>query len=164
MLNKSIFGNLKHILKIMKNILLIISFLVIIPTAYSQSNPPKKIRNAFEQIAPQALEVKWRGEGEREKEWTAKYTVGTDSLLTKYDYKANWVFTLKFISLDALPQTVSATILDDYQGAKLTIAAEMQEPDFDGYAVAFFYLKDRWVVALTKEGKVFRRQITSEGF
>jgi len=162
--NKPIFVDLKHIHKIMKNILLFISLILIIPTAFSQSNPPRKIKKALEQRAPQAMEVKWSGEGEREKEWTAKYTVGADSLLTKYDFKANWIFTVKFISIDALPQIVTSTILDDYQGATLTKAAEMQEPEFDGYAVIFLYLKDRWVVALTKEGNVYRRKITSGGF
>jgi hypothetical protein len=163
--NILIFGNLKHILKIMKNLFLLISLLVFIPTAFSQTKPQKKIRDAFEQLVPQAIEVKWTAEGsERMKDWRANYTVGTDSMETKYDSKANWMFTLKYISLNQLPQEVSATIMDNYQGAKLTKAAEMQEPDFDGYGVAFIYLKDRWAVAITKEGKVIRRRITSSGF
>ncbi len=149
----------------MKNLLLLISLLVIIPSAFSQSKPHKKIRNAFERHAPQATEVKWTGEGDnRYKNWTANYIVGVDSMQTKYDSKANWLFTLKYISLDQLPHKVSASILERYQGALLSKAAEMQEPDFDGYGVAFIYQKDRWAVAITKEGNVFRRQITSEGF
>ena len=148
----------------MKNIFLLFSLLIIVSTAFSQSNPPRKIKKAFEQHAPQAKDVSWKGEGERYKDWTVKYTVGADSLLTKYDSKANWQTTLKFIKLDQLPKKVNTTVLDDYQGAKITKAAEMQEPNFDGYAVAFIYLKDRWIVALNKEGNVFRRQITSEGF
>ncbi|MAE08723.1 MAG: hypothetical protein CL661_08200 [Bacteroidetes bacterium] len=89
---------------------------------------------------------------------------GPVCLQTKYDSKANWLFTLKYISLDQLPHKVSASILDRYQGALLSKAAEMQEPDFDGYGVAFIYQKYRWAVAITKEGNVFRRKITSEGF
>lgn len=148
----------------MKNLLLLFSILLIVPTAYSQSRPPKKIRQAFEQHAPQAKAVSWSVEGERYKDWTAKYMVGVDSLQTKYGPKASWLYTFKYITLDKVPDNVMATISDDYQGATLRVAAEMQEPDFDGYAVAFIYLEDRWVVALTKEGKVFRRRITSEGF
>lgn len=149
----------------MKNIFLLISLLVIISSAFSQSRPQKKIRKTFEQHAPQAEDVKWSGEGDnRYKDWTANYTVGADSLQTKYDSKANWLFTLKYITLDQLPKEVTASILDKYQGAVLTKAAEMQEPDFDGYGVAFIYQKDRWAVAITKEENVFRRQITSEGF
>lgn len=149
----------------MKNLFLLFSLLVIIPSAFSQSRPQKKIRDAFERHAPQAKEVKWTGEGDnRYKNWTVNYTVGADSMQTKYDSKANWLFTLKFIALDQLPQEVSASILDRYQGALLSKAAEMQEPDFDGYGVAFIYQKDRWAVAITKEGNVFRRQITAKGF
>ncbi len=149
----------------MKNLFILFLLVVIIPTGYSQSRPQKKIRNAFEDYAPQAMEVKWTSEGtERAKEWVANYTIGSDSMETKYDSKANWMITLKFISLDQIPQKVSTTILDMYQGAHLTKAAEIQEPGFDGYGVAFIYLKDRWAVAITKEGKVVRRQITSSGF
>lgn len=149
----------------MKNLFLLFSLLLIIPTAFSQSRPQNKIRKAFEQYAPQAKEVKWTTEGmERIKNWTVDYIVGADSMRTKYDSKANWLLTLKYITLEQLPQKVSVSILDKYQGAVLSKAAEMQEPDFDGYGVAFIYLKDRWAVAITKEGKVIRRRITSSGF
>lgn len=148
----------------MKNLFLLFSLLVIIPPAFSQSRPQKKIRKAFEQRSPQAEEVKWTGEGDRYKDWTANYKVGADSMQTKYDSKANWLFTLKYISLDQLPHEVTTSILDRYQGALLSKAAEMQEPNFDGYGVAFIYQKDRWAVAITKEGNVYRRQITSKGF
>jgi len=164
LLNKLIFGDLKLILKFMKNLILLFSLLVIIPSAFSQSRPQKKIRKAFEQHAPQAKNVKWAGEGDRIKIWTADYTVGADSMQTKYDSKANWIYTLKFITIDQLPHKVSTSILERYQEAVLSKAAEMHEPDFDGYGVAFIYQKDRWAVAITKEGKVFRRQITSKGF
>lgn len=52
LLNKLIFGKKKHILKTMKNLFLLFSLLVIIPTTFSQSRPQKK-RRAFEQHAPQ---------------------------------------------------------------------------------------------------------------
>jgi len=163
--NILIFGNLKHILKIMKNLFLFNLTFSIYTYSFFSNKATEKIRDAFEQLVPQAIEVKWTAEGsERMKDWRANYTVGTDSMETKYDSKANWMFTLKYISLNQLPQEVSATIMDNYQGAKLTKAAEMQEPDFDGYGVAFIYLKDRWAVAITKEGKVIRRRITSSGF
>jgi len=148
----------------MKNLFLLFSLFLIVSTAFSQSNLPRKVKKALEQLAPQATEVSWKGEGDRIKIWTAKYIVGVDSMQTKYDYKANWIHTLKYITLDQLPEEVTKSILDKYQRATLTKAAEMQEPDFDGYGVAFMYLKDRWAVAITKEGKVKRRQITSEGF
>ena len=148
----------------MKKLFLLFSLSIFITTAFSQSRPQKKIRDAFKLHQPNAKEVKWTGEGERQKEWTADYIVGTDSMRTKYDYKSNWLLTLKHISLDQLPEKVNTSILNNYQGAKLSKAAEMQEPDFDGYGVAFIYLKDRWAVAITKEGNVVRRKITSEGF
>ena len=148
----------------MKNTFLLFSLLLIVSTSFSQTHPPRKVKKALEQLAPQATDVKWKGEGDRNKIWTAKYIVGVDSMQTKYDYKANWIHTLKYITLDQLPEKVTKSILDNYQRAKLTVAAEMQEPNFDGYGVAFMYLGDRWAVAITKEGKVERRQITSEGF
>lgn len=149
----------------MKNLFLLFSLLVIIPTAFSQSRPQKKIRKAFEQHAPQAKEVKWTAEGtERIKNWTADYIVGVDSMRTKYDSKANWLLTLKYITFDQLPLKIRTAVLDKYPGASISKSAEMQEPDFDGYGVAFIYQKDRWAVAITKEGKVVRRRITSKGF
>ncbi len=148
----------------MKNLFLLFSLLLIVSTAFSQTHPPRKVKKALEQLAPQAKEVSWKGAGERNKIWTAKYIVGSDSMQTKYDFKANWIHTLKYITLDQLPEKVTKSILDTYQGATLTQAAEMQEPNFDGYGVAFMYLKDRWAVAITKDGNVARRQITSEGF
>ena len=148
----------------MKKLFLLFSLSIFITTAFSQSRPQNKIRKAFELHQPNAKEVKWTGEGERQKEWTADYIVGADSMRTKYDYKANWLLTVKFITLDQLPEKISASILDEYQGATITKAGKMQEPDFDGFAVVFIYLKDRWAVAITKEGNVVRRKITSEGF
>ncbi len=148
----------------MKNIFLLFSLLLITSTSFSQTHPPRKVKKALEQLAPQAKELSWKGEGERYKIWTAVYMVGSDSMQTKYDSKANWIHTLKYISLDLLPDEVTKSILDNYQGAKITQAAEMQEPNFDGYGVAFMYLKDRWAVAITSEGFVERRQIASEGF
>lgn len=148
----------------MKKLFLLISLLIIVATTFSQSRPNKKIRKAFEQHQPEAKDVKWTGEGERYIDWTADYMIGTDSMQTRYDSKANWVLTLKYITLDQLPEKVSSSILDEYQGAKLAQAAEMQEPDFDGYGVAFIYIKDRWAVAISKEGNVSRRKMTSKGF
>ncbi len=149
----------------MKNLFLLVSLLVIIPSAFSQSRPQKKIRKAFELRAPQAEEVKWTTMGtERVNDWVANYMVGNDTMRTKYDAKANWIFTLKFITFEQLPQKVSASILDEYQGATLSMAAEMQEPGFDGFAVVFIYQKDRWAVAIKKDGNVVRRKITSKGF
>ena len=148
----------------MRNFLLLSLFLLIIPTVFSQTRPQKKIRKTFEQHAPQAIQVKWTGEGERIKTWTANYIVGVDSMQTKYDSKANWLYTLKFISLDQLPQNIKVAISDNYQRSKLIKSAEMQGPDFDGYGVAFIYLEERWAVAITKDGFVVSRQITFKAF
>lgn len=148
----------------MKNLVLLFSLLLVVSTAFSQSKPQKKIRDAFEQHQPEAKEVKWTGEGDRYKVWTADYMVGADSLRTKYDAKANWLFTFKSIKLEQLPEKVTSSILSEYQGCKLTQGGIMQEPDFDGYGVVFMYKKDRWAVAITSEGDVARRKMTSKGF
>lgn len=148
----------------MKNLILLFSLLIITSTSFSQSHPPRKVKKAFEKHAPEAQDIKWKGEGERNKDWTASYTVDADSMRTEYDFKANWQMTLKFISIEELPEQVTKYIKESFRGAEFLVAAEMQEPGFDGYGVAFNYMQDRWAVAIDKEGKVFRRQITSEGF
>lgn len=148
----------------MKNFLLVISILFATSVVFGQSRAPKKIRDAFALHAPQAWEIKWNGEGERQKKWTVNYLVDSDSLLTSYDYKANWLITLKFISIAELPEKVTTSIKNEYMGSEIINAAEMQESGFDGYGVAFLYKKDRWAIAITSEGDVKRRKMSSKGF
>jgi len=83
---------------------------------------------------------------------------------TEYDSKSNWLSTYKLIPINQLPDKVKSVISEYYQGANILKAAEMQEPDFDGYGIAFMYLNDRWGIAITIEGNIYRRELTSSGF
>jgi hypothetical protein len=125
---------------------------------------PGKIRKAFEQQYPEYRDVSWTYEGERIKEWTARFHVGNDSIAATYDSKANWLISLTFIEIEDLPQAVVDAIHDEYQGSTIKLAARYEEPGFDGFGAAFLYKKDRWGVQVSKEGKIVRRRLTSEGF
>lgn len=130
----------------------------------AQNRAPKKIREALLEKHPTAQKIKWTSVGERQKEWTADYWVESDSLRSIYDYKANWITTYTFIEISELPEAVTSAIIDEYMNADIILATRMEEPGFVGYGVAFMYKKDRWGVQITKEGKVVRRRLTSEGF
>jgi len=148
----------------MKYLFIIISFVFFTNTTDAQTRAPKKIRDAFEQKYPEAQKLIWVGKGERQKEWFAHYWIESDSMQTSYDYKANWITTFTFIEISDLPEAVTNAIQDEYMSSKIIIAAKMEQPDFDGFGVAFMYKKDRWGVQITKEGKVIRRRLTTGGF
>lgn len=147
----------------MKYLLLALSFLFVFSTADAQ-RPPGKVKKAFARQFPDSENVKWSTDGEKQAVWTATFFKENDSTKVSYDYKANWTITLAFIEIDELPVKVSDAVKNEYQGSRMILAAKMQEPGFDGYGVAFLYKKERWGVAITKEGKVVRRKLTSTGF
>ena len=148
----------------MKYIFLLISFILIVPVAHSQSRPQKKIRNIFYDQFPKAQNVEWKGDGERQKNWRADFNIEDDSMQARYDYKGNWLMTLNFISVNDLPEAVKKTIYEDYMGSEVNRAAVIEEPGFKGYGVAFLYKKDHWAVLISDEGKVIRRRVTTGEF
>ena len=147
----------------MKRILFLALATIFTLSINGQTRSPKKVRDAFETKYPKAEKVTWTSKGERQKEWTANYFVENDSMQASFDYKANWLFTYTFIEIESLPEAVTHTIMDEYNTAKIILAVRMQVPEFDGFGVAFMYLGDRWGVQITKEGKVVRRRLTSNG-
>ncbi len=147
----------------MKHISFLFAVILISSALYAQRSPAK-VRKALQQQYPESRDVKWEYEGERYKEWTARFYEGNDSLAVTYDHKGNWLLSLRNIPLEQLPQTVVDAIRNEYQGADLIVAAIYEEPGFEGYGVAFRYKKDCWGVQISKEGKIIRRKLTSEGF
>lgn len=144
--------------------LILIFLIAILSTNMVAQRPPGKVRKAFEQMYPGFEKVSWTYEGDRIKEWTVRFHVQSDSIIATYDSKANWIITLTFIEIEDLPQAVIDGVKDEYMGAKIILAARLEEPGFDGYGVAFLYKKDRWGVQVSKEGKIIRRKLTTEGF
>ena len=88
----------------------------------------------------------------------------SDSATARYDSKANWIISLIFMEVSDLPNEVTQAIQDEYQGAKIILAARYLDPEFDGYGAAFVYKKTRWGAQISKEGAIIRRSMTSEGF
>ena len=92
------------------------------------------------------------------------YHIESDSATSRYDSKANWIIMLVFIEIEELPATVTGAIQSEYQGATIILAALYTEPGFEGYGAAFTYKKNRWGAQVSKEGKIIRRSMTSDGF
>jgi hypothetical protein len=146
----------------MKQFLSLLVFLLLL-LELSAQRPPAKIHKAFEKQFPDNSAVEWSYVGERNREWTAHFHLGQDSLNVTYDAKANWLLTLTMIPISDLPEAVVNTIAEEYQGSDIIIATTYEEPGFKGYGVAFMYKKDRWAVQISSEGKIIRRRVTSEG-
>ena len=150
----------------MKKILfLLLAFLFVSP-AFSQ-RPPKKVRQAFETMVPKAQDVSWTIPTDRsakDKIYTADYNIDKDSLFSRFDHKGNWIMTVTFIAIENLPDAVVNSINSKYMNAKITKAARLEEPDFDGYGVVYIYLKDNWTVQISKDGAIERRMLKSDGF
>jgi len=152
----------------MKKLVLIFLVVIIASPVFSQTRPPKKTRKAFASMVPDAQNVTWTTANEREiyknRIWTANYTVEGDSVLSRFDYKSNWLVTLSLIDISELPEAVVTSIEDSYTRADLIKAAKYTDPDFEGYGVAFLYKEDKWSVQISKEGKIVRRKLQGEGF
>lgn len=152
----------------MKNILLLSLIVLFVSPVFAQSRIPKKVKEAFEKMVPEATDVKWSTPQERElakeRKYTANYNIGNDSLFSRFDYKGNWMITVTFMDIDKLPEAVTSSINNEYTDAKLTIAARMEQPGFDGYGVIYTYKQDQWTVQISKEGKIIRRRVRGEGF
>ncbi len=149
-----------------KLVLITISLLIVLPLL--SQRPPGKVRKSFEAMVPEARNVKWtmpeQGVPAKEKEYTADYNIDSDSLLTRFDGKGNWVMTITFITIDDLPEAVIKSITSKYMNAKITKAARLEEPGFDGYGVVYTYMKDNWTVQIDKDGFIVRRKLKSDGF
>jgi hypothetical protein len=119
-------------------------------------------------MVPQAQDVEWSTPKERElaknRQYTANYRIGSDSAFSRFDFKGNWVMTISFMKVADLPETVTSSIKSEYMNAKFLMAAHLEEPGFDGYAVAYTFKEDRWTVQISKEGKIVRRKVQGEGF
>jgi len=152
----------------MKNILLLSLMVLFVSPVFAQTRPPKKIREAFEQMVPDAKDAKWSTPKERQankdRKYTVKYTIEEDSLFSRYDYKANLIITVAYIPIEELPKEVVSSIRSDYMSAKIETAAKVKEAEFDGYGVIFSYLGNQWTVLTEKNGKVVLRRIKSGGF
>lgn len=152
----------------MKNIFLVVLVVLFVSPVFAQTRIPKKVKDAFEKMVPEATDVKWSTPQEREmakeRKYTANYIIGNDSLFSRFDYKGNWVITVTFMEIDELPEAVTSSINNEYTDAKLTKAARLEEPGFDGYGVIYIFKGDQWTVQISKEGKIVRRRIRSESF
>ena len=117
--------------------------LAIILTCFTLSitaqQAPFKVRKAFRQMYPENEGASWSYIGERAKEWTVRFHSGSDSLVTTFDAKANWLNTMTFIPIEDLPQAVVETVNSEYQGSSILLAVKYEAPGFDGYGVSFRY-------------------------
>ena len=152
----------------MKNLLLTSLVVLFISPVFAQTRIPKKVKEAFEKMVPEATDASWSTPKERElekdRQYTVNYLVKDDSVFSRFDYKANWIITVTFIEINDLPEAVTSSINFEYTDARITKAARLEEPGFDGYGVAYIYKEDKWTVQISKEGKIVRRRLSSSGF
>ena len=149
----------------MRKYLFLIVAVLLTTYAFSQ-RPPRKIEKAFDAQYAGAKDVKWVSEGDRSKEieWRASYTLAGDEMISTYDYKANWIITIIFIELDELPENIIKAVRDEYMRAEFTRAARLEEPGLSSYGVVIEGADLRMKIQLTKEGKIVRRNLSTEGF
>ncbi len=152
----------------MRKVLLLVFVVILITPVFSQNRAPKKIRQAFENMVPNATEAQWSTPKERvsakEKKYTVNYQLDNDSVFSRFDYKANWLITVTYIPIEELPEAVTKEISSRYMNAEITKAARLEEPGFDGYGVIYMYMQDQWTIQISKEGKILRRILKSDGF
>jgi hypothetical protein len=150
----------------MKRIALLVIASIFVISAFSQSNPPKKIRKDFEVRFPGAQEVVWSNNGERQKEliYRAEFTLDGSDMATTYDYKSNWMITIQFIDPEELPPAVKEAISEEYMNAKLLKAAKVEEPEQSSYGVSIHFMDSRMEILFREDGRMLRRRLSSEGF
>ncbi len=148
--------------------LLIFSLMVFFVSPVFAQSTPKKVKKAFALMVPEAQDAKWSTPKERtstkDRKYTVNYVVDNDSIFSRFDYKANWLLTVTYMAVEDLPEAVTSSITSKYMNAKITTAARLEEPGFDGYGVIYMYMRDQWTVQISKEGKILRRILQSDGF
>jgi hypothetical protein len=150
----------------MKNIVLTIVVFLITASAFTQSKPSKKVRNAFYEKYENAEIIRWENETERNRVtlWKGFFKQNDVLRVAWYDPKANWIQTKTEISKDELPEAVLKSIEDYYYQYKIVITAKFINPETEGYEVFLSSEMDGFDVQFSKEGDVLNRAIRSEAF
>jgi len=104
----------------MNRIILLIAVTFLALNVFSQSKPPKKIRNTLNEMYENVEIIKtqdeWEGEGRSKRYKFWKIMFKSDGVLSSasFDNKGNWLETKTKISEDELPEPVLKSIEENY--------------------------------------------------
>ncbi len=154
----------------MNRIILLIAVTFLALNVFSQSKPPKKIRNILDEMYENVEIIKtqdeWEGEGRSKRYKFWKIMFKSDGVLSSasFDNKANWLETKTKISEDELPEPVLKSIEENYYMYKIVIVARFENPEDKGYEVFMTNEIDGFDVQFSKDGDIISRIIRSGGY
>ena len=147
----------------MKNLFLVIAVTAILSLnacGQTSKDVPANIKTAFSQKFPDATNVKW--DNENEKEWEAEFKMDGKEYSANFDINATWMETEYEISETEIPATVKTTIEKEFAGYKIE-KSEISETA-DGKVYEFELIKDKveTEVAIDMNGKAVNKEQIEE--
>jgi hypothetical protein len=108
---------------------LLISALVFLFSCSSSTTPPDAVKSAFQQKYPDASNVKWGKEND--KEWEAEFDNKGTQLSSNFDNDGSWIETEQSISKSEFPAAVTDAINKQYPGWEI-VETDKTETASDG--------------------------------
>jgi hypothetical protein len=147
----------------MKNLFLVIAvFAIFSLNACGQTSKdvPANIKTAFLEKFPNATDVKWVNENE--KEWEAEFKIDGKNYSANFDINATWMESEYEISTNEIPVAVKTTIDKEFAGYEIE-KSEISETA-DGKMYEFELEKDteKIDVAIDMKGKVEKKEQVKE--
>ena len=147
----------------MKNLFLVIAVTAILSLnacGQTSKDVPANIKTAFSQKFPDATNVKW--DNENEKEWEAEFKMDGNEYSANFDINATWMETEYEISETEIPGTVKTTIEKEFAGYKIEESELCETADGKVYEFALIKDKVETEVAIDMNSKVVNKEQAKE--
>lgn len=143
-------------------------FLVIAVTAIfclnfcgqTSKDVPANVKTAFSQKFPNATDVKWGNENE--KEWEAEFKMNGKNYSANFDINATWMETEYEISTTEIPVSVKTTLDKEFAGYNIEKSEVSETADGKVYEFALKKDAEKTEVAIDMNGKVLKKEPLKE--
>ena len=143
-----------------KLIILILAFVLISGSAFSQKNPPEIVKKEFAKKYATAKSVKW--DNEEKTEWEAEFTMDGKKMTAAYDISGKWMESETVITEKELPASVVNTLNKDFQGYKKGEVVIFENSEMKGFEIGLKKGESKIEVVIDSNGKVIKKTDSKE--
>lgn len=134
----------------------IAALMLIAACSVKAQDVPQKVKDAFSKKFPSAQKVKWNKE--KNDEWEAEFKMNGKEYSANFTSNGEWKETESEIKVSELPAPVKKTLETEFAGYKIEEAELAETPQGTFYEVEVEKDKKEFEVALSKDGKVIKKE------
>ena len=148
----------------MKSLLIIYSVVFLLFNTCLQTttiDAPAEIKTAFAQKFPDAKNVKW--DRENEKEWEAEFKMNGKAYSANFDNHGAWLETEAEIHKKDLPENVLSTLKSEYNEYSIEETGFIETPDIKGYEILLEAEEANIELVIDDTGTILKKEVKNEG-